>query len=326
MRRRVFITLLGSAAAAWPLAARAQQASKVPRMGFLGAISASGYVSQVEALRAGLRELGYVEGKNIVIEFRWAEGKYDRLPELAAELASLKVDVLVTHGTPGTIAAKRATTTIPIVAAALGDPVATGIVTGLVQTAGNITGVAIFSPELSAKRLEVIKEAFPHLRRVAILLNPQNPLVVPILPAMELAAASLAVELQQFAVRGPNEFEAAFSSMANKRVEAVVVLDDGMLIANAGSIANMTSKHRLSSIGFTEFAQRGGLMAYGVNFLDMFRRAATLIDKIVKGANPADLPIEQATKFETIVNLKTAKTLGIDLPTSLLLRADRVIE
>jgi len=206
-RREVMAGL--SAAVAWPMATRAQQASKVRRIGFLGAISASGYASQVEGLRAGLRELGYADGENIVIEFRWAEEKYDRLPELAADLAR-RVDVLVTHGTPGTVAAKRATTTIPIVAAAVGDPVATGIVTGLVQPGGNLTGVAIFSPELGAKRLQVIKEALPHLRRVAVLLNPDNALVAKILPAIEFAARSLGVQLQPLTVRGPENLRRLF--------------------------------------------------------------------------------------------------------------------
>src|SRR5215203_3381636 len=202
MRRREVMAGLG-AAVAWPMATRAQQASKVRWIGFLGAISASGYASQVKGLRAGLRELGYVDGENMVIEFRWAEEKYDRLPELAADLARLRVDVLVTHGTPGTVAAKRATTTIPIVAAAVGDPVATGIVTGLVQPGGNVTGVAIFSPELGAKRLQVIKEALPHLRRVAVLLNPDNALGA---KAIEFAARSLGVQLQPLTVRAPDEF------------------------------------------------------------------------------------------------------------------------
>jgi len=324
MKRREVMAGLG-AAVAWPMATRAQQASKVRRIGFLGAISASGYASQVEGLRAGLRELGYADGENIVIEFRWAEEKYDRLPELAADLAR-RVDVLVTHGTPGTVAAKRATTTIPIVAAAVGDPVATGIVTGLVQPGGNVTGVAIFSPELGAKRLQVIKEALPHLRRVAVLLNPDNALGAKILPAIEFAARSLGVQLQPLTVRAPDEFEAAFSLMANGHAEAVVVTDDGMLIANAGTLGDIAANRRVPAIGFTELAQGGGLIGYGVNFPETFRQAATLVDKVLKGAKPADLPFEQATKFKTIVNLKAAKALGIDLPTSLLLRADEVIE
>jgi putative ABC transport system substrate-binding protein len=217
LSRREFIALAGGAAV-WPLTAHAQQPKKPARIGFLGAISAAAYASQVEALRAGLREVGYVEGKNAVIEFRWAEERYDRLPELAAELANLKVDVLVTHGTPGASAAKRATTTIPIVAIAVGDPVATGLVPSLAQPAGNITGVAIFSPELGAKRLQVIKEAFPQLRRFALLFNPQNASRDSLLSAMDVAANSVRVELEQFPASDTNELEAAFSSMVGRRV------------------------------------------------------------------------------------------------------------
>jgi putative tryptophan/tyrosine transport system substrate-binding protein len=289
MRRREFIALLGSLAS--PRAAQAQQAIKIFRIGFLGSISASKYASQVEALLAGLHDLGYVDGKNITIEFRWAEGKYDRLPELAAELERLKIDVLVTHGTPATIAAKVATKAIPIVTAAIGDPVAAGVVTGAAEPGGNITGVAIFSPELAVKRLELLTQAIPDVKQVAIVLNPENTLVSAILEAMKSAAASLAVEVQQIAVRAPNEFENVLSSLAGGRVQAVVLVDDAMLIANAASLGKVIANLRLPSVGFTEFAQGGGLIGYGVNFPEMFRRAAILVDKILKGARPADLPI-----------------------------------
>jgi len=324
MKRREFIAGIG--AAAWPFATSAQQLSKIPRIGFLGAISASRYARQVDALLAGLRDLGYVDGKNTVIEFRWAEGNYDRLLELAAEFDRLKVDVLVTHGTPGTLAAKAAIKTIPIVAAVIGDPVATGVVTSLAKPGGNITGVAIFSTELAVKRMEILTQALPHVRRIAILVNPENTLITAILQTLEVAATSLALEIQQVAVRAPNEFESVFSSSVAGNTEGVVLVDDGMLIANAGVLGPIIAKLRLPSIGFTEFAQGGGLMAYGVNFLQMFRQAAGLVDKVLKGARPADLPIEQAIRFELLINLKTAKALGLTIPPTLLARADEVIE
>ncbi|MGH6804295.1 MAG: ABC transporter substrate-binding protein, partial [Methyloceanibacter sp.] len=275
---------------------------------------------------AGLRDLGYVEGKNIVIEFRWAEDKYDRLPELAAELVRLKVDVLVTHGTAGPLAAKRATTTIPIVIAHVGDAVATGLVASLARPGGNITGSTFFGPELSAKLLELIKEAFPRTRQVAVLLFPDNPANGPSLQAMEIAAKSLKVGLQPFEARGPKEFESAFSAMAKKRVDAVVITLGAMFQANPRAIADLAAKQRLPSIGFNEFAEAGGLFGYGANLVDLFHRAAYFVDRILKGTKPADLPVERATRFELIVNLKTAKAIGVTIPQTFLYRADRVIE
>ena len=324
MRRREFIALLGSLAS--PRAAPAQQAAKVSRIGFLGSISASKYASQVEALLGALHDLGYVDGKNIAIEFRWAEGNYDRLPDLAAELERLKIDVLVTHGTPAMIAAKGATKTIPIVTAAIGDPVAAGVITAPAEPGGNITGVATFSPELAVKRLELLTRAIPDVKQVAVVLNPENTLVGAVLQAVEAAAVSLAVEVQQIAVRAPDEFENVLSSLAGGRVQAVVLVDDGMLIANAASLGKVISSLRLPSVGFTEFAEGGGLIGYGVNFPEMFRRAAILVDKILKGARPADLPIEQASRFDLTVNLMTAKALGLTIPPTLLARANEVIE
>jgi putative tryptophan/tyrosine transport system substrate-binding protein len=321
MRRREVLTLLTGAAALRPSTARSQPTGKIPRVGFLGALSSSAYATQVAALLSGLRELGYIDGTNIRIEFLWAEGHYDLLPQLAAEFDRLKVDVLVTHGTPGTLAAKAALKTIPIVAAAIGDPVTTGVVTSIAHPGGNITGLAHFSPELAVKRLEILTQAFPLVKRVAIVFNPDNPLAEPILRAMVPAAASLRVNLYRVPVRGPYAF-----ADAGENVEALVLVDDGMLIANAQEFAGMASAQRLTSIGFTEFARGGGLLGYGVNFLVMFSRAAILIDRILKGAKPGDIPIEQATKFEMIVNLRTAKALGLDIPPSLLARADEVIE
>jgi putative ABC transport system substrate-binding protein len=326
MRRREMLTLLTGAAALRPSTARSQPTRRLPRVGFLGATSASGHASQIAALLSGLRELGYIDGTNIRIEFRWAEGNYDLLPQLAAEYEHLKVDVLVTHGTPGTLAAKAASKTIPIVAAAIGDPVITGVVTSIAQPGGNITGVAHFSPELAVKRLEILTQAFPPLKRVAIVLNPDNPLAEPILRALEAAATSLQVDVYRLPVRGPNAFSDALSSLIAENVEALVLVDDGMLIANAKEIGGMSSAQRLASIGFTEFARGGGLLGYGVNFPAMFSRAAILVDRLLKGTKPADLPIEQATRFEIVVNLRTAKALNLTIPPTLLARADEVIE
>jgi putative ABC transport system substrate-binding protein len=324
--RRKLLVALGAGALAAPLTSFAQQKGKVWRIGFLGAASASGLAGRVEALRAGLRDLGYVEGKSIVIEFRWAEGKYERLPELAAELVRLKVDVIVTHGVP-TRAAKAATTTIPIVMATSADPVELGFVASLARPGGNVTGMSGLSPETAAKRLELLKDAFPRTRHVAVLLNPDSPGNIRlVLPAMEATAKSLKLELQQFPVRGPSEFDSAFAAMAKRRVDAVVTTDDAMLLANIEAIANLAAKMRLPSVGFIEFAEAGGLMAYGANRRELFRRAAYFVDRILKGAKPADLPVEQATRFETVLNQKTAKALGLQFPQAVLARADRVIE
>jgi putative ABC transport system substrate-binding protein len=265
IRRREFIFTLGGAAAAWPLAARAQQLGKVPRIGFLGAASASGYARQLEGFRLGLRDLGYVEGTNIVIEYRWAQGKYEQLRELVAELIRSNVDVIVTHGTPGALAAKQANAAIPIVLALVGDPVTAGIVASLARPGGNITGQSFFAPELAAKRIQLLKQLMPQMTRIAAFMNPSNPGGVGgELQAMETAAKSLKMELKQVLVRGPNEFESAFEQMQQESVAAVAISDDGMLIANIIAIAALATKRRLVSIGNKEFAQAGGLMGYGV--------------------------------------------------------------
>jgi putative ABC transport system substrate-binding protein len=326
VNRREVVTLLGGAAAGWPLPARAQPAGKVFRIGFVGLTTADSLPKRPEAFRAAMRELGYQEGRNIVIDFRWADGHYDRLPALFAEMVRLNVDVIVTHGTPGTLAAKRATTTIPIVFATAGDAVASGLVTSLARPGGNVTGSTFFVPELSAKQLELLKELIPGLTDVGILLNPANPMNEPVVPAMKQTAQLLKVELHQFGMSDPAELEGAFAAMAARRVGALVAIDDSTLIANAALIAKLALRQRLPASGWPDFAVSGGLMAYGINYVDMFRRAAAFVDKILKGAKPADIPVERATKFETIVNLSTAKALNLDVPTSLLLRADEVIE
>jgi putative ABC transport system substrate-binding protein len=325
MNKKVFGLTLSALLLALSInVAEAQQPTKVSRIGFLGPTSAAGIAARLEAFRSGLRELGYVEGRDIVIEFRWAEGKYDRLPELAAELVRLKVDVIVTHGVPGVQAAKNATKTIPIVIAAVGDAVTFGLVASLARPGGNITGLSFFTPELNGKRLELLKEAFPRIRRVAFLFNSDNPGAP--LAAMEAAAASLKVELQQFGVRSPNEFENAFAAMSKRRVEAVAINDDPMLIANVGTAASLAARHRIPSIGFIEVAGGGGLMAYGVSLPAMAHRAAVFVDKILKGTRPGDLPVEQPTKFEFVINLQTAKQIGVTIPQSVLFRADKVIK
>jgi putative ABC transport system substrate-binding protein len=326
MRRREFITLLGGAAAAWPLAARAQQPGGMRRIGFLGQSTAAEIASRLAGFRQGLRDLGYIEGTNIIIEYRWAEGYYERLQGLVADLVRSNVDVIVTAGTPGSLAAKRATATIPIVMANVGDPVAAGLVASVARPGGNITGQSSFSPEIYAKRIELLKEVLPRITEVAVLFNSDNAATRAELQTMEAAARSIKVELQQFPVRAPSELESAFDRMVQRHLEAVGISDDGMLNANVEAIAALTTNRRLLSIGNLELAQAGGLIGYGINYLAQYRRAAAFVDKILKGTKPADLPIEQATRFAFVLNLKTAKALGIEVPTATLLRADEVIE
>jgi putative tryptophan/tyrosine transport system substrate-binding protein len=327
MKRREFITLLGGAAVVWPSAASPQQADKLYRIGYLSLGSPAAEATRFNAFRAGLAAFGYVEGKNLVIETRWLNGgKYDQLAELAAQLADLKVDVIVTATTPGVSAVERATTTIPIVFASVGDAVAVGLVSSLARPGGNVTGTSYFLPELAAKRLELLKEAIPGLVQAGVLFNPANPAAQPVLAAMRLTAQSLKLELSEFAAREASDLEAVFAAMAAKPVGALVVTEDPMLIYNSEACANLALKHRIASCGFPEIAQAGGFAAYGIDFVDLWRRAATFVDKILKGAKPADLPVEQATKFVTMVNLKTAKAIGVEVPTSLLARVDAVIE
>ncbi len=328
MDRRTFLSGISLTALSASLATEAQQQTeKVYRIGYLGNGSASAQAKRVESLRASLRDLGYVEGKNIVMEFRWAEGRLDRLPDLAAELVRLKLDVLVTAGTPGTLAAKQATKTIPIVMVGIGDAVATGVVASLARPGGNVTGSTDSVPELTAKLLELLKEIMPRTRRVAVLVNPDNiQKGGPTSKTMESAAASLKVELQKFEARGPNEFESAFSGMTKSRVDAVLVPSDVIFNDNVGAVADLAAKKRLPSAGIKAFAEAGGLIGYGLNFPDMDRRAAYFVDKILKGAKPGDLPVQQPTKFELVINLKTAKALGLTIPQSLLIRADEVIQ
>ena len=314
MRRRDFVKWIIGGSTTWPLATRAQQAGKVHHIGFLGSATPAGSAKPVKSLRAGLRDLGYVEGTNIVIEFRWAEGNYDRLPRLVAELIATNIEVLITHGTPGTRVAKQATRTVPIVMAISGDAVATGLVASLARPEANVTGSTFFLPQLNAKRLEVLKEALPEIAHPAALSNPDNPVSRPIIPAMQAAATALNLNLEVSRAQGPSEFDRAFAAMAGSHVDLVIVTEDGEFEPSFGAIARLALGNRLPSIGAKEYADAGGLIGYGVNILSLYGRAAYFVDRIFKGAQPADLPIEQPTKFELVVNLRTAKALGRTIP------------
>ena len=312
-----------------PLAAEAQQAGRVPRIGFLSLTSPSDRPPLLDAFRQGLRELGWVEGQNIVIDYRYAEGRVDRLPDLAAELVRLKVDLIVASaGTQAATAAKNATETIPIVMIYVRDPVGTGLIASLARPGGNVTGVSGSAGlELFAKQLELLKETVPKIRRVAILSNPANAYHQLAIREVNVAARSLGVQLQLLEARGPNEFDGAFAAMAKERVGALLVLSDAMLSSHRTRLADLAARSRLpAAYGVRESVEAGGLMSYGPSFLDLFRRSAAYVDKILKGAKPADLPVEQPTKFELVINLKTAKALGLTVPQTLLARADEVIE
>jgi putative tryptophan/tyrosine transport system substrate-binding protein len=322
--RRTFITLLGGAAIAWPLAARGQLPRQTYRIGFLGMTSYAQYGHQVDALRTGLRQLGYEEGRNTAIEYRWAEGRYDRLPELAAQLVKLNVNVIVTHSTPGARAAKEATSTIPIVAVS-GDPVALGLVASLRRPGGNLTGVAFFFAEICAKRVELIKEAIPSLTRIAVFVNPGNSVTSMMIEAMQRTASALKVEVVPLEVTARDDFSAAVT-MGARQAQALVTIEDPLITSSGTKIAELALQKKLPMIGFRPQAEAGALMEYGADLADLFYRSASFVDKILKGTAPADLPIERAVKFEVVVNLKSAKELGIELPTSLLIRADKVIE
>jgi putative ABC transport system substrate-binding protein len=284
------------------------------------------YARLLETLRGELRARGYVEGKNLIIEYRWAEGKYDRLPGLAAELVNLKVDVLLTSGTPGSLALKRATTTIPIVIASIGDIVGSGLVTNLARPGGNITGFSYFSLELYAKRLEMLRDGFPQVRKVAIVLNPENLSADPIFLVSQKAAKALKLEVRRFDIRSGQDFKTVFADIAKYRADAAVIHQDAFLISHAKLFADLAIKGRLLTIGFPEYAEFGGLMGYGIDQIDQYRRAAAVVDEILKGTKPGDIPIEQASKFELIANRKTAKLIGVKFPDLILQRVNKVID
>ena len=330
MRRREFIALVGGAAA-WPFATSAQQA-KVPRIGYLvtGSLESPDARLFLDAFRQGLHERGYVEGQNIVIEFRAANGEIERFPALASELVRLKVDVVVAANTPGARALQQATTTIPIVVPVMGDPVRDGLVASLARPGGNITGLTFLGPELVPKRLALLKQALPMVSRVAALWHPGaygDRTMSDMMKETEAAVRILGVHLRLVAVQGPDEFERAFSTIVGERADALIVFPSPMLFLERRRIVDLAAKHRLPSMAMgREFVELGGLMSYGASITDLSRRGATYIDKILKGAMPADLPVEQPTKFELLVNLKTARELGLTIPREFLLLADEVIE
>jgi putative ABC transport system substrate-binding protein len=325
LQRREFITLLGGAVIAWPLPARAQQPPKVPRIGYVRAETPPAV--DIEAFRQGLREHGYVEGKNIIVEYRWAEGNEERLRSVVAELIHLNVDLIVSSAPAATRAAKEATTTIPIVMVLVADPVAFGFVASLARPGGNITGFAFLLPELSGKRLEVLKDFVPTLSRVAVLWNAANSYKLQDLREVQTVSSALGVTLHTFPVSGPNDFDDAFNAAVEARVDGVLTLEDPFTIAHRKRIVDLALRHRLPALyAVRPFVDAGGLMSYGPNRADQNRRAASYVDKILKGAKPADLPVEQPTKFEFIINLKTAKALSLAVPSTLLVRADEVIE
>ena len=324
--RRGVVLALGAGAVVAPFALFAQQPlAKVWRIGYLGP-GAAAFASNVEALRTGLRGHGYIEGKNLVIEYRWAEGKAERLPDLAAELVRLNVDLIVTSGGIGAVAAGRATRTIPIVVAASGDLVALGLAASLARPGGNVTGQIFFAEALQAKWLELLKETIPGLTRIAVLRPPANPTTKLATDSIAATAKHLKVEIRFFTVQGVTDYEGAFAAMVKQRVGAVLVSDSALLNFNAKTSADLALRHRLPSSGILGFAEAGGMLGYGANFPDMFRRAAVLVDKIFKGAKPGDIPIEQAATFELIVNMKTVKVIGIKIPQAILVQATRVIE
>lgn len=310
-----------------PLASIAQQRGRVPLVGLLISETLSGQATRIEALRAGLRELGHsVEARSIAFEIRAADGNYDRLPELAAELVRVKVDVLVAFGSKAVVAAKGATATIPIVVPSSGDPMDLGVVSGLSRPGGNVTGIAIFGPEITAKWLAFLKEAVPSIARVGLLRNSANPYRTTTADAVRASAKSLTLELHAFDVRSPKEFSGAFAAMAKAHVDAVLVSGDTLFQAHWSEITELAANHRLPSVGRPEFAEAGGLIGYGQDDAELYRRGAYFVDRILKGAKPADLPVERPTRFELVINLKTAKALGITIPQSVFVRADRVIE
>ena len=325
---RALTVVLTLALLAPPLAAEAQQAGRTPRVGVLYFGTLQGVSRCDEGFRQGLAELGYVEGKSVLLEVRAAEGKFDRARELAAELVRLKVDVIFAPATNAARSAKQAKGTMPIVFASAADPIGSGLIEGLGRPGGNLTGLSLIAgPEIAGKYLELLREAVPRVSRMAVITNPDNPALTPQVKAMEVAARALGIEIHVLAVRKADEIDGAFTAMVQRRVGALVVLGDSLSLSLRVKISELALKHRFPSMyGLLEHVEAGGLMAYGVDLRDNCRRAATFVDKILKGAKPADLPVEQPTKFALVINLKTAKALGLTIPRSLLLQADEVIQ
>jgi putative ABC transport system substrate-binding protein len=326
VRRREFITLLGGAAVAWPLAARAQQSGRLRTIGFLGPNTHSAASEWLAAFVQRLRELGWIEGRTVAIEYRWAEGRMERAAEIAAEFVRLKVDVIVTRSTPAVLAAKQATSAIPIVFASAGDPVGTGVVASLARPGGNITGLSGQATDTAAKRLQLLREVVPNLRRLAIMTNVGNPFNVLEMDEVQAAARTLGLEVAALEIRRAEDIAPALETLKG-RAEALYVVGDPLLITNQIRINTLALGAKLPTISiFRDHVVAGGLMSYGPSFTDQYRRAAEFVDKIFRGSKPADLPVEQPTKFDLVLNLTTAKVLGLTIPESFLLRADEVIE
>jgi putative tryptophan/tyrosine transport system substrate-binding protein len=325
MRRRAFVAGLGGAAVAWSRSSKGQSAGHLHRIGFLGLASLATQGDRVDALRAGLHDLGYMEGRDIEIDYRWAEGNYDHLSELAGELIRLNVSLIVTHA-QGVRAAQAVTSTIPIVMASVGDAVASGLVANLAHPGGNVTGMTILSPDLMVKRLELLKEILPSSASLAVLLYRDNLVNEPVRRSIEAAATEMKVKLRPIEVDGPEKFDATFAALNYDGVGGVVIQDDPVFIAHSKVIADLALRRQIATSGFNDLAAAGGTIAYGVNFVAMYRAAARFVDKILKGAKPGDLPVEQPTTFSITINIRTARALGLSIPPMLLARADEVIE
>jgi len=326
MRRRNFIKVIVGSAAAWTLAARAQQPGKIHTIGFLSP-SVPVFTAVITAFSNALRELGWIEGQNIAIERRYAENRLERLPELAAALVRLNVEVIVATGTLGPLAAKDATSTIPIVMTASGDPLGSGLVASLAQPGGNVTGMSLMVPDIAGKRLELLKEILPRLVRVAVLWNAANPYPAIVFKETQTAARRFGIEVQSLEVRSPDDFDGAFEKIRRRRPDALIEVEDPLTNSLHKRILEFAAAEQLASFhGTGEEVEAGGLISYGASIPDLFRRAAGYVDKILKGAKPADLPVEQPSKFELVINIKTAKALGLEVPPMLLARADKVIE
>ena len=326
MRRREFITLVGGAAVTWPLAARAQQARKVPTVGFLGQSTPLGESERAAAFAQRLRELGWVEGRTIAIEYRWAAGRNERLAEIAAEFVQLKMDVMVAGGTPPVLAAMQATSIIPIVFASAGDPVGTGLVASLARPGGNVTGLSVLAVDLAGKRLDLLREVVSGFGRLAIMGNVGNPIILNELAELQAAAGRLGLQVDRLEIQRPQDIAPALEAVKG-RADAVYVCQDLLTVGNRMRINTLALGARLPVMHASrEHIEAAGLMSYGPNFLDLYRRAGDYVDKILRGAKPGDLPVEQPTKFELVINLTTARALGLTIPESLLARADEVIE
>jgi putative tryptophan/tyrosine transport system substrate-binding protein len=326
INRRAFLITMVAAVVVAPLVAEAQHARKLYRIGFLGNSTAALESNLVAPWREGLRELGYVEGRDVVVEYRWAEGHYERFPALIEELLALKVDVIVTAGTPAALAVKRATATVPLVMVAVGDPVSTGLVTSLARPGGNVTGLVSIAPDLEGKRLELLREIVPKLSHVILLVNPANAFHVVSEKLVRGAARQLDLKVQFIGVRAESEFDHAFDLITRERPGALIMLADRLFLHHRARIVEFAARNRLPAVyAYRELVEAGGLMSFGPSYPEMHRRAAYFVDKILKGVKPADLPVEQPSKFELVINLKTAKTLGLTIPSSVLVRADQLI-